>query len=327
VARDETILVAGAGALGSVIGGLLGRAGAEVTLLGRAAHLDAIARRGLEIDGLFGTHRVSGLTCASDAHRLAGPYTVVLLTVKAYDTEAMATAIAPHLAANGLLVSLQNGLGNLESCAAAVGRKRVLGGRVIFGAELRAPGQVRVTVYAAPVLIGSPDASDSDGRAAAEGFAARLARAGVPAVPSDDIVAELWAKVLYNAALNPLGALLGLTYGELTTDPDARALMNAAIDEAFAVARAAGVRLPWPDAAAYREHFYGQLIPPTAGHRSSMLQDIERGRPTEIEAISGQIVARGLALGVPAPTNDLLARLVRARARRTGGTEETRWTP
>jgi 2-dehydropantoate 2-reductase len=130
------------------------------------------------------------------------------------------------------------------------------------------------------------------------------------------LVAELWAKVLYNAALNPLGALLGVPYGRLAEDPDARATMDEVIDEAFAVATAAGVQLRWPAAAAYREVFYGRLVPATAEHRSSMLQDLERGRPTEIDALNGWVAGRGAELGVAAPVNATLARLIRARVRR-----------
>jgi 2-dehydropantoate 2-reductase len=321
MASPESVLVAGAGALGSVIGGLLARAGSPVTLLGRPAHMAAIRARGLDVEGLFGAHHVHGLTCATDVCELAGPYATVLLTVKAWDTATMATAVAPHLAADGVLVCLQNGLGNIERAAAAVGDARVLGGRVIFGAALPRPGLVRVTVFADPVLIGSPDPTDRRRVAAAARLASRLDAAGVPARATDAIVADLWGKVLYNAALNPLGALLGLPYGALPEDADTRALMDAVIDEAFAVAVADGVRLAWASAAAYRETFYGRLVPSTAAHRSSMLQDLERGRPTEIEAINGHVVARGAALGMPTPVNATLARLIRARAR-LGAREE-----
>ncbi len=315
------ILVAGAGAVGSVVGGLLARAGWSVTLLGRQPHLDAIRRGGLVVEGLFGTHRVNGLKCAATADALRGPYAAVFLTVKAYDTVAVAAAVAPHLARDGVLVVLQNGLGNLEAAASAVGPARVLGGRVIFGAEVVAPGRVRVTVYADPVLIGSALPADAGLGVRAAEWAAHLAAAGIPAEPTDALIAELWAKVLYSAALNPLGALLGVTYGELAAHPDTRAIMDAVINEAFAVARAEGVALRWPDAVAYCDTFYGRLVPATAGHRSSMLQDIERGRPTEIDAISGQVAARGTALGVPVPTNATLARLIRARARRPPSVE------
>jgi 2-dehydropantoate 2-reductase len=312
---EEQILVAGAGALGSVVGGLLARAGHRVTLLGRRPHMDAIARDGLVVDGLFGTHRVAGLGCASDARGLVGRYDVILLTVKAFDTAAAAAEVAAYLAPDGVLVSLQNGLGNLEAAADAVGAARVLGGRVIFGAELVRPGHARVTVFADPVLIGPPDARDARLAAAAARWATALDNAGVPAAATDRIVATLWEKVLYSAALNPLGALRGLTYGQLAADPDGRAVMDRVIAEAFAVARAEDVPLAWPDDAAYRDVFYGRLVPSTAAHRSSMLQDLERGRRTEIDAINGAVAARGAARRVPAPANQALTHLVRARER------------
>jgi 2-dehydropantoate 2-reductase len=179
----EPILIAGAGALGSVVGGLLARAGHTVTLLGRRPHLEAIARDGLLIDGLFGTHHVRGLTCVTDVRALAERFAAVLLTVKAFDTAAMAAAVAPYVAPDGVLVSLQNGLGNLEAASGAVGAARVLGGRVIFGAELAGPGHARVTVFADPVLIGAPDARDPRLGAAAARWASALDAAGVPTPP------------------------------------------------------------------------------------------------------------------------------------------------
>jgi len=312
---EAPILIAGAGALGSVVGGLLARAGHPVTLLGRAPHLEAIAQGGLVLDGLFGTHRVRGLTCVTESRALTRRFDAVLLTVKAFDTAAMAAEVAPHLAPDGVLVSLQNGLGNLEAATRAVGAERVLGGRVIFGSEIVRPGHARVTVFADPVLIGAPDARDARLDAAAVRWAAALDAAGVPTAPTDRIVATLWEKVLYSAALNPLGALRGLTYGELAADPDGRAVMDCVIGEAFAVARAEGVALGWQDDAAYREVFYGRLVPATASHRSSMLQDLERGRRTEIDAINGAVAARGAAHGVGAPANQALTQLVRARER------------
>src|SRR5262245_36443804 len=314
---SERILVAGAGALGSVIGGLLAVAGLDVTLLGRRPHLDAARAGGLVVDGLFGTHRVlRGLTHASEPRELADRYAAIFLTVKAYDTATMAAAVARHLDPDGFLVSLQNGLGNVEAAGRAVGPARVLGARVIFGAELVAPGHARVTVFADPVLIGSPDPSDGRRTAAAARCATTLAAAGVPAEPTDEILAALWAKVFYNAALNPLGALLGLRYGELPLHRDTRAIMDTVIEEAFAVARAEEVGLHWRDAAEYREEFYGRLVPSTAEHRPSMLQDIERGRPTEIDAINGEVASRGAQHGIPAPVNATLTRLIRARAAR-----------
>src|SRR4029077_20043792 len=116
----------------------------------------------------------------------------------------------------------------------------------------------------------------------------------------------------------------GLRYGELPLATDTRAIMDTVIDEAFAVACAEDVGLCGPDAAAYREEFYGRLVPATAEHRSSMLQDMERGRPTEVDAINGEVVARGARHGLPAPVNATLTRLIRARAARRPPREERR---
>ena len=319
------VLIAGAGALGSVVGGLLAARGWPVTLLGRVEHLDVVRRRGLRIEGLFGEHHVLGLSCVSDPGALRGEFHAIFLTVKSWDTDVVIRAVASRLAPGGHVVSMQNGLGNLERIAAVVGDARTLGARVIFGAEVASPGCGRVTVVAAPVLVGSPDPSDATRTAAASRWASELAAAGIPSGSTAELVAELWAKVFYNAALNPLGALLGVPYGALPADPDARAIMDDAIREAFAVARQAGIRVAWPDADAYRAVFYDRLVPATARHRSSMLQDLERGRPTEIDAINGYVAARGDALGIPTPVNATLTRMIRARVRRSRATEEP-WT-
>jgi 2-dehydropantoate 2-reductase len=323
-ATEGPVLVAGAGALGSVVGGLLARRGRAVTLLGRREHMEAISRDGLAVEGLYGDHHVRDLACVADVDRLRGPFATILLAVKSWDTVAICTAVAPLLAEDGILISMQNGLGNVEAASGVVGARTVLGARVIFGAEIAAPARVRVTVHAAPVLIGSPDPSDDRRQEAAAHWATALADAGIPAEPTRTLLADLWGKVFYNGALNPLGALLGVPYGWLPDDPDARAIMDDVIREAFAVARACGVVLPWADADAYRELFYGQLVPSTARHRSSMLQDLERGRPTEIDAINGWVATRGAALGVPTPANALLTRLIHARVRRAA-TDEASW--
>ena len=318
-AAGPRVLVAGAGALGSVIGGFLRLAGHDVTLLGRDAHLESIRTQGLHIDGLWGNHRVGGFELTSRPADARGPFEAVLLTVKSYDTAAMAAAVAPLLGADGVIISLQNGLGNAEVIAAHVGSARVLAARVIFGAELMAPGHVRVTVYADPVLIGDWGGRPAQARWWAEQFAA----AGIPAAYCDDVRAALWGKLLYNAALNPLGALLGVHYGALAELTHTRAIMDAVLEEAFAVACAEGVQFPWTSAAQYRAVFYGRLVPSTFHHRSSMLQDLERGRATEIDAINGQVWQRGAAHGIVTPVNEVLTRLVHARE--AIGKKETSW--
>jgi 2-dehydropantoate 2-reductase len=307
------VLVAGAGALGSVFGGFLRRSGLDVTLLGRAAHLDVVARRGLTIDGIWGSHHVEGFAVATAVATLDGRFDAILVSVKSYDTRAMAEAVTPFLAADGVAISLQNGLGNVETLEAVVGAERALGARVIFGATVPAPGHARVTVFADPTAVGALAPGRHPGRdAAAQRWATLIDGAGVPAVATDQLAALLWAKVFYNAALNPLGALLGVHYGALPEHAESRLLMDHVIDEAFAVARCEDVALPWPSADEYRQEFYGRLVPATYDHRSSMLQDLERGRRTEIDAINGAVWRRGAARGINTPVNETLTRLVHA---------------
>ena len=204
----------------------------------------------------------------------------------------------------------------METATAVVGRAHVLGGRVIFGAEITAPGHVHVSVHAEPTLLGAPDPNDTRLETIATTLAQCFETAGVPAAPTTSIIAELWGKVLYNAALNPLGALLSVPYGALPANPHTKRLMDQVIAETFAVATANGVRLRWADPAAYAAAFYGRLVPSTAEHRSSMLQDLERGRPTEIDAINGWVAARAADLGLAAPVNATLTHLIHARTHR-----------
>ncbi len=309
------VLVAGAGAVGSVLGGLLAAAGHRVTLLGRERHLTAVAETGLAIEGLWGEHRVRGLELASDAAALQPPFDAALLTVKSYDTAAMLAATAGLIASDGCVIALQNGLGNVEQVVDAVGAGRALGGRVIFGATIPRPGVARVTVFADPVAIGAGIALTPGVEDRARAWAERFAAAGIPTEYTPALHAHLWTKVFYNAALNPLGALFGQPYGALAADADARAIMDAVFDEGFAVAAARGVVPLMPTADAYRELFYGRLVPATAHHRSSMLQDLERGRRTEIDAINGCIWRFGRDAGIPTPVNATLTRLVRWRER------------
>jgi 2-dehydropantoate 2-reductase len=146
-------------------------------------------------------------------------------------------------------------------------------------------------------------------------IAGQLCAAGVPAQAVDDIRPLLWTKLFYNAALNPLGALLKLNYGAIGADPELRRIMDSVVDEAFAVSHRAGVRLPYQTAAEYLAVFYGKLLPATREHRPSMLADLEHRGRTEIGALNGRIVEMAGAAGLDAPANRIITALIRARER------------
>ena len=310
------VVVAGAGALGSVFGGLLASKGHDVLLVGRDAHMAAIRRAGLRVSGLFG-EAITHPRTATDLAAADEPADLLLVSVKSHATPSVAATLATWTHRPGLVVSLQNGLGNVETLSERLGAERVLGARVIFGAIVLEPGHVHVTVSAKPVAIGplTPDARRNE---QAREVARAIAETGIPCEDVEATEPLLWEKVLYNCGLNPLGALHGLTYGEVASSSELRPRLDAAIDEGFAVARARGIPLRWQDAAEFRSYFHSTLLPPTAAHRSSMRQDLEAGRPTEIDAIGGVIVREGERLGIPTPVNRGLVEAIHA-AERSGG--------
>lgn len=307
---SQRILIAGCGAIGSIFACLLRQAGHDVTLLGRPPHLDAIAFQGLYLDGIWGSHHAAGFHLAATATDLTGPFELILITVKAYDTQIMVDAVAPLIDSEGLVVSLQNGLGNLEILARAFGPERSLGANVLVGATIPEPGRVTVTVQAAPIVLGPLEISDCVMMERIHAWVRAFNAANIPCEATTRVLSYLWAKVFYNAPLNALGALLDVHYGVLADEPELKRIMNRVIDEAFQVAAKQNIDCLWEDAEKYREYFYGHLVPSTYDHRSSMLQDLQRGRRTEIDAINGQIWRYGEELKVPTPFNEIMTRLI-----------------
>lgn len=300
------VAVVGAGAVGCYYGGLLARAGAPVTLIGRPAHVAAIERDGLLLETLTFTERVpaqaaTGIDAARDAQ-------LVLVCVKSPDTAEVARLLAPRLAPGAIVLSLQNGVDNgarlRESVAAPV-----FAAVVYVAAAMAGPGHVRHTGRG-DLVIGAIDA-DAGARAAArpalDRVAAWLARAGVGCTVSDNVEGELWGKLLINCAYNAISALGRARYGRLASHPPTRAVMQEAVREVLAVAQAAGVRMPggdWVEIAC-------ALADSMPEATSSTAQDIARGKRTEIDHLNGHVARLGERLGVATPVNRTLHALVR----------------
>jgi 2-dehydropantoate 2-reductase len=303
-------LVMGAGALGSVFGGLLAEHGHDVTFVGADDHLLAMQKQGLTITGIWGEHRLGSVKAYYGTKDLSGSYDVVLLSVKSYHTTAVITQTLPFIHEKSLIFSIQNGLGNWEAIAQAVGWERTVGARVIFGAEIECPGTARVTVYADKVLLGSPSATAPAG--IIEKVCDQFNDAGIPTALCETITSFLWGKVLYNCSLNALGAILNVPYGRLQETPEVMETMRRIIDEIFLVATSKGVKLPYENAHAYYKTLTEVQLPPTATHRSSMLQDMAKGgRLTEIDALNGAISRYGREQGIPTPVNDVLTAIIK----------------
>lgn len=304
------VLIFGAGAVGQGVGAFLAAAGHQITLLLRPRYRDVLAEHGLTASGIFGRRTVgpSQLRLAGDPAELSGRgYDAVLVCVKSYDTQAAADALEGLAGEDTAVVSMQNGYGNVELLASRFGQERVLCARVITGFSIPQPGRVEITVHADDIHVGS---FYQPAHPTAEALARALSEAGLPARCVDNVEAALWGKILYNCALNPLGAILRVHYGALGDSPHSRAVMDAIISEVFAVIGAYRFPCPWPNAAAFRDVFYASQLPATYDHRPSMLQDLAAGKRTEIDALNGAIVRLAAEKGLAAPVNETLTRIV-----------------
>ncbi len=306
-------LVFGAGAIGSVLGGFLQEIGCDVTYAGRGAHFRAMQEKGLKTTGIWGDHfipadRIRGFSYDDST---SARYSVILLSVKSTATKDAAREASVLLDEDGIMVSMQNGLNNWETIAHYVGEGRTVGGRVIFGSEIPEPGTARVTVNADDVLLGEPFVAVNRQLLAA--LNGDLKQAGIPVriISSREIHAALWMKVLYNSALNPLSAILEVPYGQLGEQPETRQIMRNVMKEIFSVIHLKDVKIPFGSYEDYYEFFMEKLLPPTVDHRSSMLQDITKGRKTEIDALNGAISEYGRVLGIETPYNDMLTALIK----------------
>jgi 2-dehydropantoate 2-reductase len=300
----SSIAVVGAGALGSYFGGMLARAGMKVTLIGRRAHVDAINRDGLLFQRLDGEQRIqvpatTDISAVRDAD-------LILFCVKSLDTETAAAAMAPHLAREAVILSLQNGVDNPERIGLHVGNE-VIPVLVYAGANIPAPGIVRHT-GGGDIVIGrlKKFRGDQSGRRQLGEIAALFAGTGVAVKTSDDIEADLWTKLLMNCAYNAISALGDAPYSRMVAMPEVRDLMLDAAKEVAAVANAKGVRLP--DDILRSAMKLADAMPQT---KSSTAQDIAKGRVTEIAHLNGYVAREGEALGVATPVNRTLNALVK----------------
>ena len=312
--KTMNILVMGAGAVGSAVGGFLCQGGHRVSLVGRDPHMAAIRERGLRIEGIWGEHLIRGLRPFTSVHQVPGEhFDLVLHTTKSYDTGDAARQILPLLSEDSLVISLQNGLGNVETISQVVGDHRAVGGRLIFGIRVPEAGRAEITVYADKVMLGSPSRKVDFARL--EVIAAAFTKAGIPTEATLEIGQFIWGKVFYNCCLNPLSALLEVTYGELSEHSETRQIMASVIEEIFAVAGAKRVSLAWRSPMEYQDILFGRLIPDTYAHHASMLQDVMRGNRTEIDALNGAVARLGEETGIPTPVNLMLTQLIKAKER------------
>ena len=313
------ILVFGAGAVGQAVGCMLAAHGHNVDLITRERFIEKIKADGLTVSGIFGDYfaeedKLGLYTTIEDISGKAFDY--ILITTKSYDTKSATLELMKLQVQAFIAVSMQNGCGNFETLIEHFGEKRSLGARVITGFEIEQAGKVKITVTADNIHIGG--AYEDTVPESAVTIARAINKAGLPCVTTPYIKRDLLAKLLYNCALNPLGAVMGVHYGALGDDPYARAIMNKVIREVFTVIEAMGAKTHWDNAEEYIKYFYEKQVPATYNHRPSMLQDIENGKRTEVDALTGYVSSQGHLYNVPTPVCDVLSEQVRFMERNRG---------
>lgn len=296
------IAVVGAGAMGSLFGGLLAEAGNEVWLYDLwAEHVAAINQAGLDIER-EGTVRTIKVRAVTDPARI-GRAELVIVFVKSTQTAAAAETARDLAGEDGLVLTLQNGMGNADIIAATVAAERVVAGTTAHGATLLAPGKIRHAGLG-PTIIGmwtpAPSAPDQ-----AQQLADFLTAAGIATEAVTDVHSVIWNKLLINIGINAVTALTGIKNGQILDLEVTRNLCRAAVEEAMAVARALQIDIA-PDAV---QRVF-KVAEATAANRSSMGQDVDHRRPTEISTINGFIVDQARQLGLDAPVNETLTALI-----------------
>ena len=288
------IAVMGAGAVGCYYGGMLARAGHAVVLIGRPQHVEAVRRDGLFMETQSFRAHVP-MQASVDAGSVKGAE-LVLCCVKSTDTWSAAAEMAPHLAPDAIILSLQNGVDNAERLQALLGRE-VLPAVVYVATEMAGPGHVRHHGRG-ELVIGPSTASDE--------LAKLFADAGVPVELSDNVAGELWAKLILNCAFNALSAITQTPYGRLFQAEGVENVMRDVVRECLAVAEGEGVSVPgdmWQAVQRIAHTMPDQF--------SSTAQDLARGKRSEIDHLNGHVLRKGEARGIATPVNRVLHTLVK----------------
>lgn len=307
------ILVYGGGAVGLGLAGALIQAGENVTIIARRKTADILREKGLARKGIFGDLQWPSRrfqVFESPPAQGESAYDHILVCTKSYDSAAIAQALGENTHLFGdqtQIVLCQNGWGNADHFVSRFGPDRLYNARIITGFQKIAENTVHITVHADAIRIGSLFRTQTN---RIEGLCAALTKGGIPCEATRHIDRDLWAKLLYNCALNPLGAIFQVPYGDLGDSPHTRDIMETIIREIFSVMTHAGYKTYWDVPEKYLTHFFDKLIPMTAKHEASMLQDIRAKKPTEIDALNGAVVRLGHCHGVATPANQQICRMI-----------------
>jgi len=295
------IAIFGSGGVGGYFGGRLAAAGEDVTFLARGAHLAAMQQDGLYIASPLGDVHLPKVQ-ATDRPQAVGPVDVVLFTVKLYDVEASAAALGPMIGPDTVVITLQNGVDAMDMVAKHVGGDHVAGGAAYIVVVIDKPGRLRHTT-AQQLVFGERDGRRSDRLVA---FEQAGIRAGFQAQASNDVQSVLWTKFVRLATWSGMTTVTRSPMGVVRDTPATYDMMMAAIEEVIAVGKARGVTFP-PD---LMDGTIKLIKNFPAASKSSMLEDIERGRRLELPWLSGAVVRIGREVGVPTPIHQFITTIL-----------------
>ncbi len=292
------IAIMGSGGVGGYYGGLLARAGHDVTFIARGAHLAAIRAHGLQVQSVHGDFTIAPAQ-ATDDPAAVGPVDLVLVTVKTTATDEAARAIVPLVGPETVVLSLQNGIDAAERIGAVVGMAHMLGGATWVSSAIAAPGVIRQVSQFRRIALG-----ELDGRITprAQAVYEALQSTGAAVELTDNIRRVLWTKFVFIAALSGVGAVTRLPVGDYRHVPETRELLVRLMREVEAIARASGIPLD-ADVVEQTLAFIDNAAPTIM---ASMQLDVAAGRPSELESMIGIIGRKGRELGVPTPTADMV---------------------
>jgi 2-dehydropantoate 2-reductase len=307
------ILIYGGGAVGLGIASCLLKARSDVHILARPETVTAVRQAGLIRTGIFGNYSARAGTFgvgSSLKEFLKKQFDYILVCTKSFDSKAVAEDISSHkalLKEHGSIVLFQNGWGNAEIFSSLLPKKNVYNARVITGFIRPQKNAVDITVHADAIHIGSLYANNLEH---IQPLCEAITAGDIPCQIVPDIEKDLWAKMLYNCALNPLSAICRVPYGRLGESEQTKQIMDMIIREIFLVMRTANFSTYWNSPEDYLPIFYTRLIPLTARHESSTFQDLRAGKRTEIDAFNGAVVKLGQQYGLTAPANAIVYNII-----------------
>jgi len=287
------IAIMGTGGVGGYYGGLLAKAGRDVTFIARGAHLQAIRKKGLQVKSVHGDFQVSKAK-ATDKPADVGPVDLIIFATKTYQTDEAAKAIKPMVGKDTVVVPLQNGVDAADRIGQVVGMDHVLGGATWLSAAIEAPGVIGQYSEFRRIALGEFSGKTTPRLTA---ICDVLKETGATVEISDNILKVLWTKFVFISSVSAMGSLTRVTFGEYRGVPEARAVLSEAIGEVAAVARTRGVKLD-ADILAKTQAFIDSSAP---GIKPSMQRDVEAGKPSELESLIGIVMRMGAEKNVPTP--------------------------